>query len=297
MKNVKMKLIFRKFIPYLFLIPLFLLLGIFKFYPTVSAIFRSLYEWNGGTQMKFIGIDNYVRMLQDEIFGKSLINLLIISVASILKVVTIPLFVAELVVRVKNKKMADMYKYIYIIPMVIPGMVLILLWQWIYDFNGLLNGFLTAVGLGDLSTAWLGNESTALGAIIGYNFPWIAGIQFLIFLSGLQSIPQSLYEAADLEGANAFQRLFYIDIPLLAGQFRYLLITTLTTSFQAFEYVLVLTNGGPGTATMVPALYLYQESFSYFRMGYACALGTALFVVIMILTVLNMKFIRSADSE
>ena len=288
----------RKIVPYLFLLPLFVLLGIFKFYPSASAIVRSFFDWNGGAQSTFVGFAIYVRMFQYEIFGKSLVNLLIISIASILKVITIPLLIAELVVRIKSKRLSDAYKYIFIIPMVIPTMVITLLWQWIYDYNGLLNGLLNALGLSGLAnTSWLGSERTALGSIIGFNFPWIAGIQFLIFLSGLQNIPSSLYEAADLEGVTWFQRLFRIDIPLLAGQFRYLIITTLTTSFQAFEYVLVLTNGGPGTSTMVPALYLYQESFSYFRMGYACALGTALFVIILLLTAAGMKFIGGSENE
>lgn len=286
-----------KIVPYLFIFPLFLLLGVFKLYSSFSAIVRSFFEWNGGNISNFVGLDNYIRMMGDTDFWNSLWNLLLITLFSVVKVVTIPLLIAELVMRVRSKRMSDLYKYTFVIPMVVPAMVITLLWQWIYDYNGLLNGILRTIGLVGLgNTSWLGNAQTALGAIIGYNFPWIAGIQFLIFLSGLQSIPESLYEAASLEGINPIQRLFRIDIPLLSGQFRYLIITTITTSFQAFEHIMVMTNGGPGKTTMVPALYLYQESFSYFRMGYACALGTVLFVVILALTALNMNAIRGSES-
>jgi len=289
--------VFTKIEPYLYILPLFLLLGTFKMYSTVYAIVKSFYQWDGGRISVFVGMQNYIAMFSDKVFGQSMMNLGIIVITSILKVVTIPLIMAEFVMRVKSKKAANFYKYAFIVPMVIPSVVIIMLWRWIYDYNGLLNGILSMIGLERFVTSWLGDAKTALGAVIGYNFPWVAGIQFLIFLSGLQNIPDGIYESVELEGITPLQRLFYIDIPLLAGQFRYLIITTVVTAFQSFEHILLLTNGGPGATTMVPALHLYNQSFSYFNMGYACALGTVLFLMTSFISYINMKYIRTPSAS
>ena len=123
------------------------------------------------------------------------------------------------------------------------------------SYNGLLNGFLSALGLENFMHSWLGEQATALGALVFYQFPWVAGIQFLIFLAGLQGIDTSIYEATKIDGIGPVSRIFYIDIPLLTGQFRYLIITTIISTFQTFEHVLIMTNGGPGDSTIVPALH------------------------------------------
>ena len=289
--------VIRKVQPYLYILPLFILLGVFKLYSSVYAIYRSFFEWDGGRISVFIGIQNYIALLTDATFGKSLVNLLILLVTSVLKVVTVPLLVAELVMSVKRQFSSNLYKYLLIIPMVVPGVVMILLWRWIYDYNGLLNGILSTLGLENLMHSWLGEQATALGALIFYQFPWVAGIQFLIFLAGLQSIDTSIYEATRIDGIGPVSRLFYIDIPLLTGQFRYLIITTIISTFQAFEHVLIMTNGGPGDSTMVPALHMYNETFSYYNMGYACAMGTVLFLFTLGVTAFNMKYIKGVDSQ
>lgn len=288
--------IIKKIQPYLYLLPLFALLGIFKLYSSVYAIYRSFFEWDGGRIAIFVGIQNYIALFSDATFGKSLLNLLILLVTSVLKVVTVPLLVAELVMSIKSKFSSNLYKYLFIIPMVVPGVVMILLWRWIFDYNGLLNGVLSTFGFENLMHSWLGEQATALGALVFYQFPWVAGIQFLIFLAGLQGIDTSIYDAAKMDGIGPVSRLIYIDIPLLTGQFRYLIITTIISSFQAFEHVLIMTNGGPGNSTIVPALHMYNETFSYYNMGYACAMGTVLFLLTLSVTAFNMKYIRGANN-
>ena len=289
--------ILRKVQPYLYLLPLFVLLGVFKLYSSVYAVFRSFFEWDGGRISVFIGIQNYISLLSDATFGKSLLNLLILLVTSVIKVVTLPLLVAELVMSVKREFSSNLYKYLFVIPMVVPGVVMISLWRWIYDYNGLLNGFLSALGLENFMHSWLGEQATALGALVFYQFPWVAGIQFLIFLAGLQGIDTSIYEATKIDGIGPVSRIFYIDIPLLTGQFRYLIITTIISTFQTFEHVLIMTNGGPGDSTIVPALHMYNETFSYYNMGYACAMGTVLFLITLGITAFNMKYIKGAENQ
>ena len=126
----------------------------------------------------------------------------------VIKVVTLPLLVAELVMSVKREFSSNLYKYLFVIPMVVPGVVMILLWRWIYDYNGLLNGFLSALGLENFMHSWLGEQATALGALVFYQFPWVAGIQFLIFLAGLQGIDTSIYEATKIDGIGPVSRIF-----------------------------------------------------------------------------------------
>ena len=279
--------------PYLYIMPLFILLGTFKLFSSGYAIYKSFFKWDGGRISQFIGLQNFIDIFSDQIFGKSLVNLFILLVTSVIKSITMPLLVAEMVASIKSK-LSNFYKYIFVLPLVIPRVVLLLLWRWIYDYNGLLNGMLSSLGLNIELRSWLGEPSTALPSIIFFQFPWIAGIQFLIFLAGLQSIPASIYESLEIEGITPVKRIFYIDIPMLGGQFRYIIITTIINTFQAFEHVLVMTNGGPGSSTMVPALHLYNETFSYFRMGYSCALGTVLFILTLIITVINMKYIKGS---
>ena len=289
--------ILRKVQPYLYLLPLFVLLGVFKLYSSVFAVFRSFFDVDGGRISVFIVRQNYISLLSYATFGKSLLNLLILLVTSVIKLVTLPLLVAELVMSVKREFSSNLYKYLFVIPMVVPGVVMILLWRWIYDYNGLLNGFLSALGLENFMHSWLGEQATALGALVFYQFPWVAGIQFLIFLAGLQGIDTSIYGATKIDGIGPVSRIFYIDIPLLTGQFRYLIITTIISTFQTFEHVLIITNGGPGDSTIVPALHMYNETFSYYNMGYACAMGTVLFLITLGITAFNMKYIKGAENQ
>jgi raffinose/stachyose/melibiose transport system permease protein len=181
--------------------------------------------------------------------------------------------------------------------MVVPSMVVILLWKWILAGDyGVLNMLLRAVGMDALVTPWLAKSSTALWAIIAINFPWIAGLPFLLYLTGLQNISEDLYEAAELEGAGRFQRIFYIDIPLLASQRKLVVTYMLIQAFQMFDQPFVLTSGGPGTSTLTPALYIYQRAFNYNQFGYSAAVGVVLFIAVVIITVLNQKFMKESDN-
>jgi ABC-type sugar transport system permease subunit len=180
--------------------------------------------------------------------------------------------------------------------MVVPAMVITLLWRWILGGEfGALNMFLNQIGLEQLARPWLGMQETALTSMLFIGFPWIAGLPFLLYLAGLQAIPKDLYEVADIEGMNAFQRLWYLDIPLIASQ-RKLVITFMTIqAFQFFDQPFILTNGGPGTSTLTPALFLYQTAFDRNQFGYSASIGVVLFLFVITLTVINQRFMK--DSE
>jgi raffinose/stachyose/melibiose transport system permease protein len=281
---------------YAFLIPIFIVLGTFKYIPFFNAVKMSFYDWNGANVKDFIGFDNFVRLFQDDTFYTSLKNIGIFTVSGILIQLTVPLIAAVLVFHVKNMKLQNMLKVWFVIPLVIPSIVIYLTWQWIFAGEyGVLNQFLEAVGLDSWTHAWLGESKTAIWSIIFVNFPWIGGITFLLYLAGLMSISSELFEVAKLDGMNAWQRFIRLELPLVRSQVKLVMVLTIIQQIQSFENILVLTNGGPGDTTISPALYLYTKGFSYSEMGYASATGLVLFIILLLLTLINNKFVKNTD--
>lgn len=276
---------------FLLLLPLFSLLLVFKYYSFFYSLYMSLFDWSGMGTTHYIGLENYRNMFQDDTFWVAIVNLLKVTVFNCLKMLVMSFLAAELVLNIKNRLLQTIFKYIFIVPIVIPNMVNTLLWQWIYDSNGLLNTILETLGFSELIRPWLATQG-ALWAILMIGVPWVAGIPFLVMLSGLQNINESLFETAQLDGCGYLKRLWAIDLPLLVGQVKYILITTIISSMQFFEPIQVLTNGGPGFATMTPAMYMYQQAFSYYKFGYSSAIGTFIFVIVMAVTLVNLKVLN-----
>lgn len=288
--------------PYLFLLPVLSLLIIFKYVPFGIAFQKSFYNWNGANLNEFIGFKNYVEAFRDKIFLASIGKAVIVMVVQVCITVSVPLLAAELLYAVKSSKIQYTVRTVFTFPMVVPGVVVILLWRWILGGDtGVLNTILHNVGLSGLSHAWLGDAGTALGSILAIGFPWIGiaalgGMQFLIYFGALQSIPKDLYEAANLDGVNTWSRFWKIDVPMLASQLKLMITLVVISSLQIFDSIFILTKGGPGTSTMVPAVYMYEQGFTYQRMGYCSALGIVLFVLILILTVFNNKFLKNSET-
>lgn len=278
---------------YLLLVPTFALLLIFNYSPAFSALLHSLFTWDGGNYEKFIGIANFLEMAKDFVFIGSLKNMAFLAVMRVIMWGFFPLLTAELIFHLKNRKAQYIYRILFIIPMILPEIVLILVWRYIYMPDGPINGFLRAVGLGNLARSWLGDFNYALYAILFVGFPFIIPLNFLIFLAGLMGTPPTVFEAAEVDGATGFKKVLLIDIPLLIGQIKLVAILTLIASLQGYQRILVLTRGGPGWATMVPGLYMYQNAFGYARMGYGCAVGTFIFWLVLVLTIVNIKYVRS----
>jgi raffinose/stachyose/melibiose transport system permease protein len=280
---------------YLYLLPVFLIMGTFKYYPAFTAIVMSFYDWDGHKYIQFVGLNNFADMWKDTTFLASIKNISVIAAFEVLKTLTFPLFAAELVYWMKSKKGREIYKLLFVIPMIVPNMVIILMWKWIYNPTfGALNQALGLFGL-NTNQAWLGSADTSLLSVILVGFPWIGGVAFLIYLGGLQAIPEELFEAARMDGAGGWYRFFRIDLPLIFGQMRVLVLLSLIHAMNSFENVLVLTNGGPGYYTMVPALHLYQQGISFNKMGYASAIGVFMFVIVLLLTILSFKINKPED--
>lgn len=286
---------------YLFLLPVYLLLLIFKYWPFAMAVEKSFFNWNGANVDQFIGIGNYLEAMGDLDFRGSLQHAFVVLVIYVLISVTIPFVLAELVFAVRSLKTQYALRTAFTFTMVVPGMITILIWKWILGGEtGIFNSFLKAVGLTSWVHPWLGDAKTALGSILMVGFPWIGiamlgGMPFLIYFGALQSIPGDLFDVARIDKANLWQRILYIDLPMLKSQFKIMISLTMINALQIFDSVFVLTKGGPGTASMVPAVHIYQQAFNYNRMGYASALGVCLFGLILILTFFNHRFMQETD--
>ena len=279
---------------YVMMVPTFLFLIVFMYYPALRAIYLSLFKWNGFTDPAYIGLDNYRRLLDDDLLQTSVGRLAFLTGASVLQL-ALPLFAAEMIFHLKSDVAQYLYRVLFVIPVVVPLVTSILIWRYIFDPSvGLANELLRNVGLGSWTNEWLAHQDTALLTLVLIGFPWIHAFNLLIFTAGLQAIPAELLDSAELDGARGLTRFRTIDFPLILGQVKLLVILTIIGSLQAFAFVLILTNGGPGTSTTVPGLVLYQSAFQYSRYGYATAIGTVIFVIILVLTVINLKFIKTS---
>ncbi len=280
---------------YFWLIPTFVLLFIFNYYPAGSALYHSLFQWNGANIKIWVGFSNFAELWHDTLWWDSFVHLLILTVALVIINLTFPLGAAALIFHLWNLRMAYLYRILLVVPMVVPGLVILMIWKFIYSPNiGLLNQTLDLVGLEQLQRPWLGDFKLALYAIIFVGFPWVAGIGTLIYLAGFQAIPGELLDSAVIDGASTRQRFFFVEMPMVLSQIKLVVILTIINAFQNFTIILVMTGGGPGTETLVPGLHLYRNAMAYNRMGYACAIGAVLFALILVLTYLNHRYLRSS---
>ncbi len=317
-QRVKLSQVKRYWPLYVMVLPTLALVALFMYWPAVSGVYHSFYRWDGDELATFIGLRNYSRAFSDPTLGRAFIVVGILFVASLFKM--IPSIVTAVVIhRITSDRMRYLYRLLFVVPMVIPWMVVLLIWKFFYNpVVGLLNSFLNATHLmsllvavnawlidlniakapalfqANMNPAWLGNSSLVLPALIFWGFPWIGIIGVLIYLSGLEKIPRSVYECADLDGVGWFGKFLYIELPLIATQVRINLVLMIIGVLKGYGLILVLLteSGGPEGVAMVPGLYMYYNAFMRREAGYACAMGILLFFVILALTYVNTKFVR-----
>lgn len=299
-----LKKIRRHWIAYCLLLPSFVLLTMFVYYPAGEAMVMSLFDWKPGVRAIFVGPNNFRRILQDPNFWVSWRNVALIGVWRFTIPFLMPLAIAEAIFNLRNRASSSIYRIVILIPALVPSIVTLMLWRWLYGSEGGINLLLTAAGMGDLARPWLGTQSTALAAIMLFGFPWVTGVDPLIYLAGLLNISEETMDAAALDGCSVWQRIWYLDLPHLSGQIRLLLMLAIINLLRRFGDVLALTRGGPGNSTTVPGLYLYKKAFGIERfekvdvsLGEACAVGVIIFVVIFGLTFLSNRIGRKSGIE
>ncbi len=289
-----------KFPVYLCLIPALIFLVVFSYYPFFSAFYHSLFKWDG-VNSTFVGFKHFVDLASDERLGPSVKNIFILTSAGVFFALTLPLIAAVFIHNLKSERMSTIYRFVFTMPLVIPWVVTVLVWQFLYDpLDGPINRFLIAVGYPEFVRAWLADPDIAIFAIAliggggtGVGFPFVAGLNLLVYLSGLNNISSEVKEAAILEGATSWQMFRNIELPLIRTQIRINLVMTIITQLQTFHTIILLTRGGPGYSTMVPGMAMYQDAFEFSRMGYASAIGVVLFVIMLVITLIANNRLRT----
>lgn len=270
---------------YLFASPWLIGFFVFTLGPFIAAFWISLHSWDILTPMKFIGINNYKILLADPLFWKSLRVTLVYSFAGLPLQLGLALLLAVLV---NGKHFVNyIYRAIFFLPAVSSGVATAILWRWMFNPEfGLINFGIRSVGLPP--PPWLSSTDWALPAIILMSL-WGVGSTMLIYLAGLQSIPEHLYESASIDGANLWTKFRFITLPMMSSTIFFTFIIGVIGSFQIFTQVYVLTSGGPDNSTLFYVLYMYQRSFQAFKMGYASALAWVLFLLILVITLIQFK--------
>lgn len=270
---------------YLLLVPTFTLLILFNYIPAFVAMFRAFTNWSSknffAADIRFVGLDNFKRMFTEGYFLVGVKNMLILMLTGFVKTMTMPLLAAWLVYSFRRYRKKSIFRFLFVLPIVVPGLVSALLWKQIYNPGGGLDQILTALGLENLIHVWLGEEKTAIWAIVFMGPPYIGAMPFLLYYGGLSSIDQNLYEAAKIDGATRWNVFWKIQIPMIKPQMKLLLMLQFISSIQDYSSIYLLTGGGPRTATYTPGLELYYNATTFGNYGYACAMGVTMFVFIL----------------
>lgn len=272
---------------YLFLLPTLLLVGYFSYYPAYTAITRAFTDWDGLNVPNFTGLENFQRALSDPVMGQASLNMGLWVGLGLLLAVVPPLLISELIFHLRGRRRQYAYRILFVLPIVIPSLVLLLVWGSFYRSDGLLNALLGAVGLEGLRHDWLSDPGTALLSLIFIGFPYIDAFNFLLLYAGLQNISDDVFDAAKIDGATGWRRVLRVDLPLLRPQLALIALLAIIGNVQYFISPLVLTSGGPGYATTVPALLMYQTATRDGEYGYAMAIAVLLMILVVALTGLS----------
>ncbi|RHP35810.1 sugar ABC transporter permease [Lachnotalea sp. AF33-28] len=282
---------------FLCVVPTFLLFATFVLYPMLSSFAMSFTDWSGmGKNYKFIGLNNYRKLIGDRTVRIALKNNLILLVFVPLVTISLSLLFASLLSgkKIREKKL---YRILFFFPNVIAISVTSILWSFIYHPSvGIINGFLKAVGADFLVHTWLGESGTVVLAI-GVTMIWQAvGYYMILFIAAMEGVPVDLYEAADLEGAGTLQKFFRITLPLIRNVLNVAIIFNIIAVFNgSFTFTRIMTNGGPDNKSMVLSLYMYDQAFGNGNFGYAMAVGVVILCITLVLSLINNRLSGKND--
>lgn len=269
---------------YLFILPNFFLMFVFTLFPVLFAFGVSLTNWSLLSSPVFVGLENYLKIFQDPVAKVTLKNTLLFTAMSVPMRIILPLLLAVAL----NQKIRGLafYRTCYYLPVISASVAISMLFMWILDKNfGLLNRLLLTVGLHPVG--WLTDPKYALFSIVLVTVWRGLGFNMIIFLAALQDVPEDLYDVADIDGANALQKFLYLTVPLISPTIFFLIITGIMDSFQSFDLVYNMTEGGPARSTYLIGFYIWRQAFEYLHMGYGAALAYLLFFAILIITLLQ----------
>ena len=269
----------QKWVPYLFILPWLIGLLVFVAFPMIFSLGMSLFDWDIVGDRIFIGLKNYIDRFHDELFYHSLkvtfqyaVNLVPLNVG---------LALALALLLNKPLKCLGAFKTIFYLPSVLSGVALALIWGWILNDRGILNYLLSLFHI--KAVPWLKDPDVAVWSMV-LTTAWALGSMMMVFLSGLKEIPEQVIEAARIDGASGFKSFYRITLPLLGPTIVYNIIMAIIASMQQLTVIINLTNGGPMKSTYMYSMYLYENAFTKFRLGYASANAWVMFIIVMALT-------------
>jgi len=275
-------------IGWLYVLPGLLFYGLFTLAPMIHTVYYSLFSWDGLTGKTWVGIANYSEAIRDHDLIWSFIH----SGVLIVFYAVIPVVLGLLLTAALTRFVVRGFRFFrtaLFLPQLIAGVVVAQAWTWIYADDGPLNAALRAVGLDSWVRPWLGDFTWALPAL-GMIGTWVTfGLCMVLFISGVQKIPATLYEAARVDGAGPVREFFVVTLPGLRGEVLVAFVLTTINALRSFDIVYNTTAGGPGGTTLVPSMYMYQNAFLYNRVGYAAAVATILALVIFVLAGLVLR--------
>jgi multiple sugar transport system permease protein len=280
-------------IGYLFILPALIGFTIFYLYPSIRGLFISFTDWNLLSDPKNVGLANYNEVLNDEKFWGALKNTLRYVLWNIPLQTVLSLLVAVAMDRVVKGMFV---KGLLIMPFLLSNVLVAMVFLWILDPQlGIVNGLLSQTPIGKIS--FFMSEENGIPTIAMVNIWRYMGFNALLFYAGLQAIPRTVYEAANIDGASAIRTFWSMTLPLLRPVTVFIVVTSLIGSFQIFDTVAVTTKGAPVDSTQVLVYYIYKNAFDFFKMGYATAMSMVLFAFLAIFTLLQLRFFRASESD
>lgn len=278
-------------VAYLFLAPALLLFLIFIAVPFFGTFGLSLFSWDMFTPARFVGLANYQKLVSDNTARMAIWNTIVFTFWSLVLHISIGMLLALAVNRILSKVFQYFLRTAYFFPLIMSWAAVALMWLYLLDPNfGIVNFYFGQIHLP--TPNWLLTSSLALPTLIVIDLWRTLGFTFVILLAGLAGVPVQLQEAARLDGANAWKRFWHVTLPMMSPTMFFACVITVVGAFQIFDPMYVMTNGGPGTSTLSIVLDIYETGFQSFQMGYASTLALVVFLVIMLLTVIQLRISR-----
>ena len=282
-------------IDWAYVAPGLLVYAAFLLYPLVRSIQISFYDWDGLTLGTWVGLDNYVKVVQDEGLRAAFTHALVLMLFFAVVPLAVGLLLAAILNRAKVRGLG-FFRTVVFLPQVVAMVVVAVAWRRIYAPDGTLNSLLQAVGLDGLTRAWLGDYALALPAV-GFVGTWFeTGLVTVLMLAGMGQIDKELYEAARLDGAGPVREFFSITLPAVRGEISVALTLTVIAALKTFDLVYVTTKGGPGNQTSVPSYEVYHQAFELGQVGLASAIGVSLTIVIFVISFLITRLVERGDA-
>lgn len=288
-----------RFEPYFYIAPAMILVLVFLYYPIIMNVYYSFHSFKAySTSMNFVGLKNYITLLNDSRFTTAFVNNLIFLAMNLIFQVGVALILAILVENVARSKFGKLCRTVYFIPSLFSVAAIAIMWQFIFEPNvGLLNNLFQALNCDSLVSAkgLLGQEKTAIYVVAAMPQWQYTGYFMMLLVVAIQKIPTDYYEAAEIDGASKFRQALTITIPMVKEMLLVTIVMTVVSTFKSFAEVYQLTMGGPGYSTLVVGMYSYQSAFKFDRMGYASAISVVIFIITFVFSVVQLRLSHSGE--